>query len=294
MSLENQLAELKYDYVRLQGDLEKRESLNLDTSALVRQLKDIENEMGTPLFDRSKRHLILTDAGQIFYEKSKEIVALYDYLPSEMERLNGLETGHINMGMSAVMNMKILINILGAFHQQYPNVTYNLIENGGKTIEQQIINDEVDIGVTTLPVDHHIFDYTTLDKEDLRLIVSREHRLAKYETVKLEDLAGEDFILFNKDFYLNDKIIENAKNVGFVPNTVAQISQWHVIEDLVTNELGISILPTSISEQLNGDVKLLRIEDAHVHWELGVVWKKDKQLSHATTKWIEFLKDRLG
>ncbi|EUR85669.1 hypothetical protein O233_02591, partial [Staphylococcus aureus M0021] len=45
MSLENQLAELKYDYVRLQGDLEKRESLNLDTSALVRQLKDIENEI---------------------------------------------------------------------------------------------------------------------------------------------------------------------------------------------------------------------------------------------------------
>ncbi|WRN72350.1 SE1832 family protein [Staphylococcus aureus] len=45
MSLENQLAELKYDYVRLQGDLEKRESSNLDTSALVRQLKDIENEI---------------------------------------------------------------------------------------------------------------------------------------------------------------------------------------------------------------------------------------------------------
>ncbi len=69
--------------------------------------------------------------------------------------------------------------------------------------------------------------------------------------------------------YLNDKIIENV--MVTVPNTVAQISQWHVIEDLVTNELGISILPTSISEQLNGDVKLLRIEDAHVHWELGVV-----------------------
>ncbi|HDD0280952.1 TPA: hypothetical protein O9773_002368 [Staphylococcus aureus] len=45
MSLENQLAELKYDYVRLQGDIEKRESLNLDTSELVRQLKDIENEI---------------------------------------------------------------------------------------------------------------------------------------------------------------------------------------------------------------------------------------------------------
>ncbi|WP_256025894.1 SE1832 family protein [Staphylococcus aureus] len=45
MSLENQLAELKYDYVRLQGDIEKREALNLDTAALVRQLKDIEKEI---------------------------------------------------------------------------------------------------------------------------------------------------------------------------------------------------------------------------------------------------------
>lgn len=45
MSLESQLAELKYDYIRLQGDLEKQESLNLDTSALVRQLKEIENEI---------------------------------------------------------------------------------------------------------------------------------------------------------------------------------------------------------------------------------------------------------
>ncbi|MGU3218470.1 hypothetical protein ACVXZ0_06070 [Staphylococcus aureus] len=53
--------------------------------------------------------------------------------------MNGLETGHINMGMSAVMNMKILINILGAFHQQYPNVTYNLIENGGNNSAASII-----------------------------------------------------------------------------------------------------------------------------------------------------------
>lgn len=282
------------EVVKQGGMTNASKSLYIAQPTISKAIKDIENEMATPLFDRSKRHLILTDAGQIFYDKSKEIVALYDNLPIEMDRLYHLETGHINMGMSAVMNMKTIINILGAFHQLYPNVTYNLIENGGKTIEQQILNDEVDIGVTTLPVDHHIFDYTSLDKEDLRLIVSHSHKLAQYESVKMKDLAGEDFILFNEDFYLNDKIIENAKNVGFIPNMVAQISQWHVIEDLVTNELGISILPTAISQQLNENVKLLRIEDAHVHWELGVVWKKDKQLSHATTKWIEFLKQHLS
>lgn len=71
-----------------------------------------------------------------------------------------------------------------------------------------------------LLVDHYIFDYIILDKEDLWFIVSREYWFVKYEIVKFEDLVGEDFILFNKDFYLNDKIIENVKNVGFVLNIV--------------------------------------------------------------------------
>ena len=72
----------------------------------------------------------------------------------------------------------------------------------------------------------------------------------------MEELADENFILFNEDFYLNDKIIENAKNAGFVPNMASQISQWNVIENLVINQLGISILPATIAQLLNDDVKL--------------------------------------
>lgn len=88
---------MKYfiEVVKQGGMTNASKSLYIAQPTISKAIKDIENEMGTPLFDRSKRHLILTDAGQIFYEKSKEIVALYDYLPSEMERLNGLETGHV-------------------------------------------------------------------------------------------------------------------------------------------------------------------------------------------------------
>ena len=74
---------------------------------------------------------------------------------------------------------------------------------------------------------------------------------------------------------------------------VSQISQWNVIENLISNQLGVSILPTTIAQLLNEDVKIMRLENAHTTWELGVVWKKDKRLSYATNKWIEFLKERL-
>ena len=195
-------------------------------------------------------------------------------MPTEINSLYGLETGHITISMSAVMSMRKFIGVIGDFHQLYPNITYNLIESGGKTTENLILNDEVDIGVTTLPVDHQKFECISLNKEELTVVLNKEHHLAQKSSIKMEELADENFILFNEDFYLNDKIIENAKNAGFVPNMASQISQWNVIENLVINQLGISILPATIAQLLNDDVKIVRLENAHTTWELGVVWKK--------------------
>lgn len=286
---------MKYfvEVVKQGGMTNASKSLYIAQPTISKAIKDIEAEMAVPLFDRSKRNLVLTDAGKIFFNKCKEIISLYDNLPTEINSLYGLETGHINISMSAVMSMRKFIGVLGDFHQLYPNITYNLIESGGKTTENLILNDEVDIGVTTLPVDHHLFESISLNKEDLRVVLYREHPLAYKTKIKMEELAEENFILFNEDFYLNDKIIENAKNAGFVPNMASQISQWNVIENLIINKLGITILPATISELLNDDVKMIQLENANTEWELGVVWKKDKRLSHATNKWIEFLKEKL-
>lgn len=286
---------MKYfvEVVKQGGMTKASKSLYIAQPTISKAIKDIEAEMAVPLFDRSKRNLVLTDAGKIFFNKCKEIISLYDNLPTEINSLYELETGHINISMSAVMSMRKFIGVLGDFHQLYPNITYNLIESGGKTTENLILNDEVDIGVTTLPVDHHLFESISLNKEDLRVVLYREHPLAYKTKIKMEELAEENFILFNEDFYLNDKIIENAKNAGFVPNMASQISQWNVIENLIINKLGITILPATISELLNDDVKMIQLENANTEWELGVVWKKDKRLSHATNKWIEFLKEKL-
>ena len=72
---------------------------------------------------------------------------------------------------------------------------------------------------------------------------------------------------------MNDKIIENAKTLGSFLIWL-QISQWNVIENLIINKLGITILPATISELLNDDVKMIQLENANTEWELGVVWKK--------------------
>ncbi|PHK48890.1 cidABC operon transcriptional activator CidR [Staphylococcus edaphicus] len=268
-------------------------SLYIAQPTISKAIKDLEKELDMVLFDRSKRQLVLTDAGRVFYKKCKEILTLYKDLPKEINSLLGLETGHISIGLSAVMNMNKFINILGEFHHKYPGVTYNLVENGGKMIETQLINDEIDIGITTLPVDKTIFHSITLYQEDLRLVLNKEHPLANSKHVDMSMLKDEDFILFNEDFYLNDKIIEAAKNAGYIPNTISKISQWNFIENLLNAHLGVSILPENIVNLLNGSFKNIKLDDPGMRWELGVIWKRDKYLSHATRQWIEFMKARL-
>lgn len=281
------------EVVNQKGMTNASKSLYIAQPTISKAIKDLEEELDIVLFDRSKRQLVLTDAGRIFYQKCKEILTLYNDLPKEINSLLGLETGHISIGLSAVMNMNKFIHILGEFHQKYPDVTYNLVENGGKMIETQLINDEIDIGITTLPVDQTIFHSIPLYQEELKLIVNPEHHLAKYDEIDMHMLKDEDFILFNEDFYLNDKIIETAKHSGFVPNTISKISQWNFIENLLNAHLGVSILPENIVSMLDQNFKNIKINNSSMRWELGVIWKKDKYLSYATRQWIDFLKARL-
>ena len=140
-------------------------NLYIAQPTISKAIKDIENELKMTLFDRQKRTLVLTDAGKIFYKSAKNHT-LYDNIPFEINGLLGLETGHINIGMSAVMDMQQFIYIL-EFHKLYPNVTYNLNESGGKSIETRLINDQIDIGITTIPIDENVFDYLPLYSEDL-------------------------------------------------------------------------------------------------------------------------------
>jgi len=286
---------MKYfvEVVDQKGMTNASKSLYIAQPTISKAIKDLEKELNMTFFDRSKRQLVLTDAGKVFYKKCKEILTLYKDLPKEINSLLGLETGHISIGLSVVMNMNKFIHILGEFHQQYPNVTYNLVEKGGKMIETQLINDEIDIGITTIPVDQDIFHSIPLYQEDLKLVVNKEHRLANREQINMAMLKDEDFILFNEDFYLNDKIIEAAKNAGYVPKTISKISQWNFIENLLSAHLGVSILPENIVNLLDGNFKNITIDDPGMRWELGVIWKRDKYLSHATRKWIEFMKERL-
>ncbi|MDN6670694.1 MAG: LysR family transcriptional regulator, partial [Staphylococcus equorum] len=265
--------------------------LYIAQSTISKNIKSIENEFDITLFDRRKKHIILTDIGQIFYDKCVEALAVLDDLSLEMGDVTNLERGHIRIGISAIMNVRLFTESLNQFHSKYPNVTYEVIEGGGKAVEFYLNNDEIDVGITTLPVDEDIYHAVPLYKEKLLLIVDKNSELAQQSSVYLGDLKDESFIMFHDDYYLKDQIIESCRKVGFHPKTVAKMSQITFIENMIRDGIGVSILPESIVNILNDGVVGIEISAADVAWNLGVIWKKESYMNHVTHEWINFLKD---
>lgn len=286
-----EIKQIKYfvEVVRQGGMTQASEHLYIAQSTISKAIKNIENEYDITLFDRSQKQIKLTDIGQTFYDNSLELLALFEKLSLEMNDVVNVQKGHIKIGLSPMMNVQMFTNALNQFHKLYPNVTYEVIEGGGKIVENLTANDDVDIGITTLPVDHSLFHSVSLYNEELLLVVSNDHHLSDMEKVDLAELKNEEFVLFHDDYYLKDQIIENCKRIGFYPKTVANISQISFIANLIQQGIGISIVPESLVRLMGDNVTSIQLENVELSWHLGAIWRKDAYLNYVTRQWIDFI-----
>ncbi|MGX0513520.1 cidABC operon transcriptional activator CidR [Staphylococcus capitis] len=286
-----EIKQIKYfvEVVRQGGMTQASEHLYIAQSTISKAIKNIENEYDITLFDRSQKQIKLTDIGQTFYDNSLEFLALFEKLSLEMNDVVNVQKGHIKIGLSPMMNVQMFTNALNQFHKLYPNVTYEVIEGGGKIVENLTANDDVDIGITTLPVDHSLFHSVSLYNEELLLVVSNDHHLSDMEKVDLAELKNEEFVLFHDDYYLKDQIIENCKRIGFYPKTVANISQISFIANLIQQGIGISIIPESLVRLMGDNVTSIQLENVELSWHLGAIWRKDAYLNYVTRQWIDFI-----
>lgn len=216
---------------------------------------------------------------------------MYDNIPKELSNLLELKTGHLKIGIPTIINIRTLINLISQFHEWYPNVTFQLFENGSKKIENDIYYGDLDMGITVLPTNNKYFNTFSFLEEKLKLVVHKDHKLSKQSKINVKDLKAQEFILFNSDFYLNDKIKNICRDYGFNPNIIFETTQWSFIEEMLINNLGICILPEGILGLLDEKLQAIDINENSMKWELAVIWKKDIIVDSLTKNWIKFIQE---
>ncbi|ERI09044.1 cidABC operon transcriptional activator CidR [Aneurinibacillus aneurinilyticus] len=268
------------------------QDLYITQPTISKMIKNIEEELGVVLFNRSGKQVELTDAGQAIFIQAQDIVNSFQNLSSELDDLRKLKKGFIRIGLPPMIGSSFFPKVIGKFHEQYPEIMLQLVEDGAKKVGTDVENGVLDIGVVLSPTNEEIFHSFSLVKEKLKLLVHPSHRLANREAVALTELAQEAFVFFREDFALHDRIIAECVQAGFQPHVIYESSQWDFISEMVAANLGVAFLPEPICRELDTErIRVLPLIDPVIPWHLVMIWRKDRYLSFAAREWIRFTQD---
>lgn len=257
---------------------------------LSKSIKKLEADLQVVLFERSTRKLALTDAGQLVYNKANKILNATRELTTSLDDLLNIPSGEITIGIPPLIGTLFFPIIAQKFGSLYPEISLQLVEHGAKRIEYLVEDGQVDLGIIVLPVNERKFTVAPFIKEDFMFFAHPDHPLAKKPIIELKELEHENFILFNREFSLHNLIIEQCEKMGgFFPKIAYESSQWDLITELVSAQLGITLFPKSIYPKMdNHAVKMIPIKSPPI-WELGIITKKDRYLSFAVKTLLQFL-----
>lgn len=270
------------------------ENLFITQPALSRIIKSLEDEIGTPLFIRTRKKMLVTDAGRVLERHALLIEKQLQLMNVEFDHMLKLKKRHIRIGLPTIVNTAFFSKLIASYHQKYPEVTFQLEEDGSRRIEEKIIHDLLDFGIVVLSERNDQLEKFMFVNEKLKLVVHSSHHLSEKGKISLQELKDENFIMFNRDFELRNLVINACRGAGFHPNIVSETSQLDFIQELVSYNIGITLLPESTCSELTKDFRTLSITDPAIEWNLAMIWKKDARLSQLAKEFIHFAKEKLS
>lgn len=265
------------------------EKLHVSQSAISKIVKDLEEDIGAVLIDRSSKLVRLTETGDVFFKHAQKVVSLFDNLVPEVENSIHLEKGKIAIGLPPITGTTRFAQLLGNFKKRYPDIAIELFEFGTKAIEREIEHGTIDIGIICSFCDSSVHNAITLADDKIRVIASLDNPLSKRADITLEALRNEKFVMYTSDFSLHHKIIRECLTAGFQPDIIFETSQRELMTQIVASNLGIALLPSKTCDELDSRfIATIALIEPELTHHMSIIWKKKRHLSRAAQLWIEF------
>ncbi|MBS7344894.1 MAG: LysR family transcriptional regulator [Caryophanon sp.] len=225
---------------------EAAEHLHVAQSAISRQIANLEDELGTALFERIGRNVKLTPVGKIFLEHTLTALKAIDFASKQVEEFLDPTKGTIKIGFPTSLASYLLPTIISAFKKEYPDISFQLRQGSYRFLIESVKNRELNLAfLGPLPPKDEAIEPVVLFSESISALLPANHRLAKEKSINLIDLKDEDFVLFPENYILHTVAVDACRSIGFVPNITSVGEDMDAIKGLVAAGVGVSLLPES-------------------------------------------------
>lgn len=263
--------------------------LNISQSSLSKQIKALEKDLDTLLFDRTSRSTHLTEAGKDFYPYAEKFLRDYNNIIQSMKKHSISKQKSLTLGTIAVITQYGLTSVFATFKNKYPGLDLNIIEAENDEIVSMLIKSEIDFAIVrdyNLPRD--LFDVFPLASDHLVVVTSSEHPFGNKESVSFTDLKDEDLIIcFKSGMY--DVCVNEYNKFGLTPNISHNISKIETILGLVSEGFGITLIASAVLKPFNNShISIYPLKDP-IPSNLALVTMKSARNSKEFTEFKDFV-----
>lgn len=261
-------------------------TLGIAQPPLSQQIRQLEEEIGTPLFTRAPRGVTLTAAGEAFLPHAEAALREADRALVAARRVSRGDLGQIRIGFTSAASLNPLVPaVISAFRAAYADVDVRLVVEATNSLLTRLSQDLIDVAfVRPTPAERELLRVTPLPAERLWIALPSGHALAARKRLRLGDLRHEPFILYPRanGSLLYDAIIAACQHAGFSPRIVQEAPQMASIVSLVAAGVGVTLVPESVCQLRPAGVRYMRISGQTPTALLWMVAKHGVQLAGVT------------
>lgn len=248
--------------------------LHIAQPPLSQQIQRLERELGLQLFERDRRHVRLTRAGEVLQVEARRTVAQADRLLDVAEDVRTGGSGRVRLGFVGSSLYGQLPALLRAVRQQAPQITLSAVELESGPQLAGLAEDTLDIGVLRPPSSIPALAVHVLEQEELVAALPRNHPLPVGQPVDLADLAEEPFVLFHRDHGQGfwQVVVQACGQAGFSPRIVYDAEHVHTMVGLVASGLGVSLVPEAVRRLALTGVRYERLASPAPRLPLALAW----------------------
>jgi LysR family cyn operon transcriptional activator len=251
------------------------EGLPVSQPALSAQVKQLEQEVGVPLFDRVGRSVQLTRAGTIFREHARRALREMELAQLAIAEAEGLQSGTLAVGVVQTVNAYLVPEIVSRFSALHPGVGLKLDELSGPDIEAGVRSGLLDVGIGFVPVNCDHIESQLMFEEDFVFIASHRHRFAKRRHLALSSLADEALILLPSIFCTRQLLNASFEHAGVQPKIIIEMNSIEGILATVRTSKLATILPRlSLGLERNNSLRGIPLKQPTPRRSIGLLWKK--------------------
>src|SRR3982751_6401153 len=256
------------DLVDLQSFSLAAERNFITQSAVSQQIRTLEDKFKRRLLERvrGRREVKLTSAGEIFYRDAKGVLAAYDLLHENLRGLVGKIGGTVKVATVYSIGIHELPPKVSEFMTKFPAAKIDLEYSRTTRVVRDVMNGTVELGVLAFPEPKRGLTITPMPDNRLVLITPPDHKFAGRKKVKVTDLNGEDFVLFERDVPTRKAMDKIFKTNGIEVKKVAEFDNIETIKRAVEVGFGLAIVPESAVAEAKKAGTIAVIQLAETYW----------------------------